>query len=142
MASLNDIAGVKRSMRSAFRLSPLQRAYLMGFRRARILARRDVNAFAYQVEAVNDEVHAEPRGVRGEMSLDELSVVAGISRYHFAHDATIKACWKRIFALIREMLVVERVRQLEDCQQRTNPGNLGNFLEAYSPILQWLRGRD
>jgi hypothetical protein len=50
----------------------------------------------------------------GEVSLDELSQVAGISRYHFAHVATIKAWWKRIFALIREMLVVERLRQLDD----------------------------
>ena len=49
------------------------------------------------------------------------------------------------FALIREMLVVERLRQLDDGEQRTNtgvPGNLRNFIEAYSPILQWLRGRD
>ena len=81
----------------------------------------------------------------GEVSLHELSVVAGISRYHFAHDATIKASWKRIFALIREMLVVERLRQPDDGEQRTKtgvPGNLGNFIDAYSPILQWLRGRD
>ena len=81
----------------------------------------------------------------GEASLDELLAASGISRYHFANDATIKASWKRIFALIREMLVVERLRQLDDGEQRTNmgvPGNLGNFIEAYSPILQWLRGRD
>ena len=81
----------------------------------------------------------------GEASLDEFSVVAGLSRYHFASDSTIKASWKRIFALIREMLVVERLRQHVDGEQRTNtgvPGNLGNFIEAYSPILQWLRGRD
>jgi hypothetical protein len=81
----------------------------------------------------------------GEASLDELSVAAGISRYHFAYDATIKASRKRIFALIREMLVVERRRQFDDAEQRGNtsvPGNLGNFIEAYSPILQWLRGRD
>ena len=80
-----------------------------------------------------------------EASLDELSAVAGISRYHFACIATIKALRKRIFALIREMLVVERLRQLDDGEQRTNtgvPGNLGDFIEAYSPILQWLRGRD
>lgn len=68
MASPNDRAGVQRSMRSASRLSPLQRAYLMGFRRARILARRDVNASAYWFEVANDEVHAEPRGVRREMA--------------------------------------------------------------------------
>jgi hypothetical protein len=81
----------------------------------------------------------------GEVSLHELSVVAGTSSYHFAHDATIKASWKRIFALIREMLVVERLRQPDDGEQRTNtgvPGKLGNFIDVYSPILQWLRGRD
>ena len=27
----------------------------------------------------------------GEVSLDELSVLAGVSRYHFAYVATIKA---------------------------------------------------
>jgi hypothetical protein len=81
----------------------------------------------------------------GEVSLDESSVVAGISRYRFASVTTIKTSSKRIFALIREMLVVERRRQLDDGEQRTNtgvPGNLGNFVEANSPILQWLRGRD
>ena len=80
----------------------------------------------------------------GEASLDELLVASGISRYHFANDATIKASWKRIFALIREMLVVERLRQLDDGEQRANTGvpGTGNFVEAYSPILQWLRGRD
>ena len=82
----------------------------------------------------------------GEVSLDELSVVAGISRYQFAYDATIKASWKRIFALIREMLVVERLRQPDDGEQRTSgtgvAGNLGNFIDAHSQILQWLRGRD
>ena len=68
MASFNDRDGVKRSMRSASPLSPLQRAYLMGFRRARILARRDVKGFAYQFKAVNDEVHAERRAVRRELA--------------------------------------------------------------------------
>jgi len=81
----------------------------------------------------------------GDASLDELSGVAGISRRHVAYGATIKARWKRIFALIRERLAVERVRQLDDRDERANPrapGNLGNFIVAYSPILQWLRGRD
>ena len=78
----------------------------------------------------------------GEASLDELSRAAGISGYHFAHDATIKAWWKRIFALIRETLVVERLRQLDDDDQCTNTAGPGNLIEAYSPILQWLRGRD
>ena len=78
----------------------------------------------------------------GEASLDELSRAAGISRYDLANDAAIKAWWKRIFALIREMLVVERLREPDDVEQRTNTGGPGNLIEAYSPILQWLRGRD
>ena len=81
----------------------------------------------------------------GEASLDELSVVAGISRYHFAYGTTIKASWKRMFARIREVLLVERLRRSDAGEQRANtgvPGNPGNFVEAYSPILQWLRGRD
>jgi uncharacterized protein YjiS (DUF1127 family) len=68
MASLNDRAGAQRSMQPASRLSPLQRAYLMGFRRARILARRDVNAFAHQFEALNDEVYTDLLGARREMA--------------------------------------------------------------------------
>jgi hypothetical protein len=82
----------------------------------------------------------------GELSLDELSVAAGIFCCRFAYYATIKALWKRIFVLIRQMLVVERRRrQLDDGEQGANtgaPGNLTNFIEAHSPILQWLRGRD
>jgi hypothetical protein len=54
-------------------------------------------------------------------------------------DATIKAWWKRIYKLIREMLVVERLRQLDDVEQRTSMGLPGNPIEAYSPIFQWLR---
>lgn len=75
----------------------------------------------------------------GEVSLDELSRVAGISRYHFVQYATIKAWWKRIFELIRETLVVERRRQLDDVEQRTNARNP---IEVYSPIFRWLCGRD
>jgi hypothetical protein len=81
----------------------------------------------------------------GEVWLDGLSVAAGISRSRFVYDAKIKAWWQRIFARIGEMLVVERLRQLDDGEQRPNmgvPRNLGNFIEAHSPILQWLRGRD
>jgi hypothetical protein len=78
----------------------------------------------------------------GEASLDGLLVVAGISRYRFPNDATIKASWKRIFARIRETLVVERLRQPDDGADASAPGNLGNFIEAHSPILQWLRKRD
>jgi hypothetical protein len=54
-------------------------------------------------------------------------------------DATIKTWWKRKYELIRETLVVERLRQLDDVEQRTNTGVPGNLIEAYSPILQWLR---
>ena len=78
----------------------------------------------------------------GEVSLGELSVVAGKSRCHFALDATIRAWRKRIFDLICEMLVVERRRQLDDVEQRTNTSVPGNFIEVYSPILRWLRRQD
>jgi hypothetical protein len=49
---------------------------------------------------------------------------------------TITAWRKRIYELICETLVVERVRQLDDVEQRDAPRNL---VEAYSPILQWMR---
>jgi hypothetical protein len=75
----------------------------------------------------------------GEVSLGELPVNAGVSRYHFALDATIRAWRKRIFELIREMLVVERRRQLDDIEQRINARNP---IEVYSPIFRWLCGRD
>jgi hypothetical protein len=55
-------------------------------------------------------------------------------------NATIKAWRKRIHELIREMLVVERRRQLDDGERCTDTGVPGNFIEAYSPILQWMRG--
>jgi hypothetical protein len=55
-------------------------------------------------------------------------------------DATIKAWWKRTYELIREMLVVERRRQLDDVEHRSDTGVPGNLIEAYSPILQWMRG--
>jgi hypothetical protein len=55
-------------------------------------------------------------------------------------DATIKAWRKRIYELSREMLVVERLRQLDDVEQRASTGLPGNPIEAYSPIFQWLRG--
>jgi hypothetical protein len=55
-------------------------------------------------------------------------------------DATIKAWWKRTYELIREMLVVERRRQLDDVEHRTDTGIPGNLIETYSPILQWMRG--
>jgi hypothetical protein len=78
----------------------------------------------------------------GEVSLGELPVVAGISRCHFAVDATIRAWRKRIFELFREMLVVERRRQLDDVEQRANAGVPGNPIEVYSPIFRWSCGRD
>jgi hypothetical protein len=79
------------------------------------------------------------------MSLDESSVAAGVSRRPFPYEATIKASWRRMFALIREMLAIERLRQVDEGEQGANtgvPGTLANFIEAHSPILQWLRGRD
>ena len=54
-------------------------------------------------------------------------------------DATIKAWRKRIYELIRQTLVVERLRQLDDVEQRST-GLPGNPIEAYSPVFQWLRG--
>jgi hypothetical protein len=51
-------------------------------------------------------------------------------------DATIKAWRRRIYELIRETLAVERLRQLDDVQETDVPRNL---VEAYSPILQWMR---
>jgi hypothetical protein len=41
-----------------------------------------------------------------------------------------------MYELIRETLVVERLRQLDDVEQSDAPRNL---VEAYSPILQWMR---
>jgi hypothetical protein len=55
-------------------------------------------------------------------------------------DATIRTWRKRIYELTREMLVVERLRQLDDGEQRSSTGLPGNPIEAYSPIYQWLRG--
>jgi hypothetical protein len=56
-------------------------------------------------------------------------------------DATIKGLRKRIYELMREMLVVERRRQLDDVERRTDTGVAGNFIETlYSPILQWMPG--
>jgi hypothetical protein len=54
-------------------------------------------------------------------------------------DATIKAWRRRIYELIRETLVVERRRQLGDVERCTDTGVPENFIEAYSPILQWMR---
>lgn len=51
-------------------------------------------------------------------------------------DVTIKAWRRRIYELIRETLVVERLRELDDVEQSDVPRNL---VEAYSPILRWMR---
>jgi hypothetical protein len=75
----------------------------------------------------------------GDASLDALSVAAGISRRHFVYQATIKAARKRIFALIRQMLLVERLRRPDDVEQCASTSVLGSPIEAY---LEWLRGRD
>jgi hypothetical protein len=80
--------------------------------------------------------------VSDEVSLGELPPVAGTSRHHFVLHATSVAWWKRIFELIREMLVVERRRQLDDVEQSANAGVPGNPIEVYSPIYRWLCRRD
>jgi hypothetical protein len=48
----------------------------------------------------------------------------------------IKTRWKRICQLSREKLAVERLRQLDDVEQSDVPRNP---VEAYSPILHWMR---
>ena len=78
----------------------------------------------------------------GEASLGELSQAAGISRYHFAVGATMRASRKRIFELFREMRVVERRPQLDGVERRANAGVPGNPIEVYSPIFRWLCRRD
>ena len=56
-------------------------------------------------------------------------------------DATIRTGWKRVFELIRKMLVLERRRRrrCDDLEQRTNTGSP---IDVYSPIFRWLSGRD
>jgi hypothetical protein len=51
-------------------------------------------------------------------------------------EARIKTRWQRIYQLSRKMLVVERLRQLDDVEPSDVPRNP---VEAYSPILQWMR---
>ena len=50
------------------KLSPLQRTYLMGARRARVRAQRERDDMAERFEDVLDDIHAEMRGVRGELA--------------------------------------------------------------------------
>ena len=50
------------------KLSPLQRAYLMGVRRARARAQREMNEMVDEFEDVLGEIHAETRGVRDELA--------------------------------------------------------------------------
>ena len=65
LSGVSDRESVKGLMRTASRLSPLQRAYLMGFRRAaRIEARCDVNGVKDEFEAMR----AKLRCVRREMA--------------------------------------------------------------------------
>lgn len=110
--------------------------------RRRILVRRSHPSLGTDMEGVRQVLWFIESRLSGEVSLGELSVVAGISRRHFALDATIRVWRKRIFELIREMLVVERRRQLDDVEQRAHAGVPGNSIEAYSPIFRWLCGRD
>jgi hypothetical protein len=53
--------------------------------------------------------------------------------------ATIKSWWKRKYELSREMLVVERLRRLDDGERCANADAPRNLVEASSPILQWMR---
>ena len=71
MASLNDNAGVWGPMRSASRLSPLQRAYLMGFRRARIYGHGDADALADPFEAVSNELSGLRRDLARLRAIDQ-----------------------------------------------------------------------
>src|SRR5215472_8439704 len=50
------------------RLSPMQRGYMMGLRRARAQAQRELNDQADRFENVIAEIHAEMRGVRDELA--------------------------------------------------------------------------
>ena len=50
------------------RLSPMQRGYLIGLRRARAKAQREMNDMADQFENVLAEIHREMRGVRDELA--------------------------------------------------------------------------
>ena len=49
------------------RLSPMQRGFLMGLRRARAKAQAERDEMADRFENVIDEIHAEMRGVRDEL---------------------------------------------------------------------------
>ena len=49
------------------RLSQLQRAYLMGLRRARAQAQREMNDMADRFEETLAGIHADMRGVRDEL---------------------------------------------------------------------------
>jgi hypothetical protein len=46
----------------------MQRGYLMGLRRAKAKAQRERDELADQFENVIDEIHAEMRGVRDELT--------------------------------------------------------------------------
>ena len=50
------------------RLSPMQRGFLMGLRRARAKAQREIDDQADRFENVIAEIHAEMRGVRDELA--------------------------------------------------------------------------
>jgi len=50
------------------RLSLMQRGYMMGLRRARAQAQREMNEMADEFEGALAEIHAEMRGVRDELA--------------------------------------------------------------------------
>jgi hypothetical protein len=106
------------------------------------LVRRSLASLTPDMESVRKKMWFVESRFSGEVSPHESFGAAGISRYYFALDATIRAWRKRIFKLSREMLVVERRRQLDDVEQRANAGAPGNPIEVYSPIFRWLCGRD
>jgi hypothetical protein len=62
----------------------MQRGFLMGLRRARAQAQRELNDQADRFENVIGEIHAEMRGVRDELArlraLDVLSSPSAIRR--------------------------------------------------------------
>jgi hypothetical protein len=59
----------------------MQRGYLMGLRRARAQAQRELNDQADRFEDVIAEIHAEMRGVR-----DELAKLRTLDHFDTRHD--------------------------------------------------------
>ena len=62
------------------RLTPLQRGYMMGLRRAKARAQRERDEMADQFEDMLGEIHAEMRGVRKELARLRMLDNAGRAR--------------------------------------------------------------